>query len=94
MAKRYTAYQMRVASKSCEEMGHSMFAAMLRQAADAMEREKTYQYAVRFNESQNLHAQSSDYSYVKSKADRINASGFTTCHIVRREVGEWEEVEL
>lgn len=38
MARKYTAYQMRVASKSCEEMGHSMVSAMLRQAADTYEK--------------------------------------------------------
>ncbi|MCQ2300812.1 MAG: hypothetical protein MJZ81_11905 [Bacteroidales bacterium] len=34
MAKQYTAYQMRVAAKACEETGQSMVAGMLRQAAE------------------------------------------------------------
>lgn len=34
MDRKYTSYQMRVAASSCDEMGHSMVAEMLRQAAD------------------------------------------------------------
>ena len=41
MDRKYTSYQMRVAASSCDEMGHSMVAAMLRQAADMMDRADT-----------------------------------------------------
>lgn len=34
MDRKYTSYQMRVAASSCDKMGHSMVAKMLRQAAD------------------------------------------------------------
>lgn len=37
---KYTAYQMRLAAKACEETNLSMVAAMLRQAADLQEREE------------------------------------------------------
>ena len=38
MDRKYTSYQMRVAASSCNDMGHSMVAAMLRQAADDIDR--------------------------------------------------------
>ena len=38
MDRKYTSYQMRVAASSCDEIGHSMVAAMLRQAADDIDR--------------------------------------------------------
>lgn len=41
MSRKYTSYQMRVAASSCDEIGHSMVAEMLRQAADAMKREES-----------------------------------------------------
>lgn len=37
MAKQYTAYQMRVAAKACEESGHMILVKMLRQAADVLD---------------------------------------------------------
>ena len=40
MDRKYTSYQMRVAASSCNDMGHSMVAEMLLQAADDIDRNK------------------------------------------------------
>ena len=98
MAK-YTADEMR---EIADELGlvndehHRKASAMLIQSADLMEREdereKMYEYAVLWDYDNNLFVKSTDYSYIKQKMDEVNADG-SVCHLVRRAVGEWEEVE-
>lgn len=98
MAKLFTADEIR---EIADEIGlahddiHEKAAAMLYQAADALESEdergKTYEYAVLWDYDNSLFVKSTDYSYIKQKIDEVNADGFIVCHIVRRSVGEWEE---
>lgn len=66
---------------------------MLRQAADAMEheamREKKYEYSIRFRENQKDYDR--DYIFVSKEYARTVAGD--SLQVVRREVGEWEEVK-
>lgn len=91
MSKKFTAQEIRSAVQKsiCEDN----IAEMLLQYADELEREKRYEYAIRFDESKNLYARSTDYEYAKRVMDNVCADGLIVCHIVRRSVGEWEEVE-
>lgn len=67
-------------------------AEMLRHAADLMEREKRYEYAIIWDCDDSLCEMSIFHDYIKRRMDEINSDG-VACHLVRREVGEWEEVE-
>ena len=95
--RRYTAQEMRKVAKSLSSSEVNLcfdkrdIAAMLRQAADDMEREKRekkYEYAVKESGSHILPVHS-DYA---NPFDGL-ARGDDHCAIVRREVGEWEEVK-
>lgn len=93
MANKYTSYQMRVGSKACYEAGHRTVAGMLQQAAEVMEREereKKYEYSVKEfgGYVQPLHEDSVSLSFLDGRA--IGDENYV---IVRRVVGEWEEVE-
>lgn len=98
MSKQYTADEIR---EIADEIGlahddiHEKAASMLNQAADALdgedERETKFEYAVLWDYDNSLFVKSMDYSYVKQKMDEVNADG-PACHLVRRSVGEWEEV--
>lgn len=97
-AYKYTAYQMRVASKACEEGGHRTVAAMLRQAAEVMEREereKKWEYGIKWLYHMELIADVSDsFETVRERVgSENNENGLTVCNLVRRTVGEWEEVD-
>ena len=72
-------------------------AEMLRQAADDMEREKKYEYATKWDDGKidgispckdEVTDSISFVQYISS----ISADNQTGCKLVRREVGEWEEV--
>lgn len=91
-AFKYTAYQMRVASKACEEGGHRTVAAMLRHAAEVMEREekREYEYSVYPPEVNGV------FQYragAELKALILKQGGISDETIIRRSVGEWEVVE-
>lgn len=82
-ANKYSAYQMRVASKACYEGGHRTVAAMLRQAAEVMEREereKKYEYSVVIN------------GLISIMHEECTPSASKNLTIVRRSVGEWEKL--
>ena len=63
----------------------------IEKAADATYREKLYEYAILWDYDNSLFVKSIDYSYIKQKMDEVNEDG-PVCHLVRREVGEWEEL--
>ena len=95
-SKIYTAQEMREMADELDDAIYTTAAAMLRQAADALEREETreknYQYAVKWN--------GVAISYISSTAEEarnavkeLNADGLTIARLVRREVGEWEDVK-
>lgn len=100
MAKVYTAKEMREAAIVADTVevsdqfyGQEMdkIAAMLRQAADAMDREKKYEYAVEYIDL--YHGGWSVYKdgLTLDEAQKLSHENFS--RIVRREVGEWEEVK-
>lgn len=101
---RYTADEMREMATEAEVIevadqfyGHDMdtIAAMLRQAADALEqeeREKNYEYAVRWLDG-SISSRSSDIKYAQDAEKAINTDRTILVRVVRREVCEWEEVE-
>lgn len=82
--KMYTAQEMRVRADYLEgALADAKTAAMLRQAAGAMEREdreKKYEYSVVLS------------GFVSNMHDEDYPSTSGNIPIVRREVGEWEEV--
>lgn len=92
MSRRYTAQDMRIAAKSflCSEVSlidKRDIAEMLRQAAEMMEREKKYEYAVR-----------TPTGWIDEEATQNTLEDIKLFYedgdtIVRREVGEWEEVK-
>lgn len=93
MDKSYTAQEMREEARIFEARGGSSnIAAMLHQAADEIEREerreKKYEYAVKWNDG--LITQISQTFPCKGELDAIRKYNLT---VVRREVGEWEEVK-
>lgn len=69
---------------------------MLRQAAVLQEREemreRKYEYAILWDYDDSLFEASIFHEYIKRRMDEMNADG-PVCHLVRREVGEWEEVQ-
>ena len=83
-SKVYTARDMRQTANVEELVGRPGVAAMLRQAADMIEREarreKKYEYAIKFDDG--------DIDCVHSEYP------MHSCYkLVRREVGEWKEVK-
>ena len=83
-SKVYTARDMRQTANVEELVGRPWVAAMLRQAADMIEREarreKKYEYAIKFDDG--------DIGCIHSEYP------MHSCYkLVRREVGEWEEVK-
>lgn len=110
MTRKYTAQEMREMATEAEVIevadqfyGHDMdtIAAMLRQAADLMEREKKrekrYEYATKWDDGKidgispckdEVTDSISFVQYISS----ISADDQTGCKLVRREVGEWEVV--
>lgn len=87
MDRKYTAQEMRIVADRLEEFGcKGEVPAMLRQAADMMERDKKYEYAGKYSNGtvSLLHYECIDP--LKSFVDEHH-------RIVRREVGEWEEVK-
>ena len=96
--KRYTAQEMREVAKSLSSSEVNLnfdkrdIASMLRQAADEMEREKKYEYGVKICfESEEHYALDlyDDLEAAKEMAELTKGKR----EILRREVGEWEEVE-
>lgn len=92
MAKIYTAYEMRQTANAEELVGRPNVAEMLRQAADALEREgereKMYEYAAKYKCGfvSGAHFNTANRTaYARSRED-------FDC-VVRRPVGEWEEVK-
>lgn len=94
MSKVYTAREMREQAEYEESVNGSVGTIeMLRQAADAMERkkkrEKKYEYSV--------HPADVYGVYQHRSAAELNVNFFKAlgvrAHLVRREVGEWEEVK-
>lgn len=88
--KQYTAQEMRDAILKLKAFqGNKMtllrIEDMLRQAADAMERKKKYEYAEKFKEG------IVSYLHREKPMDRLDM--YRGSVNVRREVGEWEEVE-
>lgn len=95
MARVYTAREMRQAANAEELVGRPVVAAMLRQAADSLdreEREKKYEYKVLYR----MHDGRVSDSITHTEDIQIAMyslkvySGHDDAHIVRRPVGEWE----
>lgn len=63
----------------------------LRRGKDELVREKKYEYAIIWDYDDSLCEMSIFHDYIKRRMDEINSDG-VACHLVRREVGEWEEV--
>lgn len=101
MHKVYTAQEMRafadaIAGDLCDN-GHRVeytyddlipVIESLRQAADMMEREKKYEYGVRIGENQI----DCDRDYIFESKEYARTVAGDSLQVVRREVGEWEEV--
>ena len=100
MARKFTVEEFREMATEAEVIevydqfdGHNMdtIAAMLRQSADAMDREKKYEYAVKIcfgseeDYALDLH---DDLERAKEMAELPSGNR----KIFRREVGEWEEI--
>lgn len=95
MSRKYTAEEMRDMALNIimsEDDWIEDAAAMLCQAADEMEREKKYEYAVRWTDG-SISCNSNNIKDALDAESGINADGLIICHAVRREVCEWEEVE-
>lgn len=107
MSKRYTAQEMRETAKDIEadlvfsppsDMDDVMHRtmAMLRQAADDLERDKKYEYEVLFRTSQDDEMMERTKAADLADAEHL-ASLMRIEHgdvaIYRREVGEWKEVK-
>ena len=68
-------------------------AAMLRQAADMMEREKRYEYAVMYTALNGRGCISAVRAHcIAASKNILSLYKDENANIVRREVGEWEEV--
>ena len=100
MSKIYTAQEMRNCADNCDASRiNPCVSAMLRQAADVMEREecrdKKYQYEVWYTAKDGGARRSTGRAFSLESAKRILSmyKEFSDAHIVRREVGEWEEVK-
>ncbi len=66
---------------------------MLRQAADMMEQERKFEYAVEYSEFPGKWEVYKD-GLTLVDAQKLSSESWSNPHrIVRREVGEWEEVE-
>lgn len=89
--KQFTAEEMRGMALVEESYGWDIAAEMLRQAADELERETKYEYAILWDYDDSLFEASIFYEYIKQRMDELNADG-RACHLVRREVGKWEPV--
>lgn len=91
-SKVYTASEMRHrADKEQHSYHDNITAAMLRQAADMMEREKKYEYAVEYEDL--YHGGWSVYKNGLTLDEAQKLSTESWSRIVRREVGDWEEVK-
>lgn len=109
MAKRYTAQEMRSYADAIagdlrdnDHGGVEYFyddlipvIESLRQAADAMEREKKYEYKVLYCMHDGRVSDSITHTEdIQTAMDSLKVySGHDDAHIVRRSVGEWEEVK-
>lgn len=100
--KRFTAEEMRVRANYEEYANMNMKTArMLRQAADDLEREeqraKGYEYAVEYIRKRTGKCVGKSASHFARIEDAKRAHTFSTSgevlRFVRREVGEWEEVD-
>lgn len=94
--KRYTAQEMRIWAGQIEFDGPvkcgldaCRIAAMLRQAADDMERERRYEYAARYSDG---HIPAFHYRSMDDVLDGEGPFADEEFVVVRRQVGEWEEV--
>lgn len=81
-----------------EQYGYlSIASMMLRRAADAMEREeleKKYEYKILYRFNGYLYDSIRHSQNIQSAQKTLGVySGHEDAHIVRRSVGEWEEVE-
>lgn len=86
MSKIYTAQEMRERAEMCERYSDVATAEMLRQAADALEREKKYEYRIT--------TVVADYGFLTlEKAKEFKRHHKLDEPIFRREVGEWEKLK-
>lgn len=100
MAK-YTAVEMRSAASYVEtydvfEDHDREIASMLRQAADMMERERKYEYAIKYKKGWSACVERMSKTHYESDALALaDACPLVTeeTKLVRRAVGEWEEVK-
>lgn len=94
MARKYNSADFRQMAIVRKTWHDDMTAEMLLEAADLLdelEREKKYEYAILWDYDDSLFEASIFYEYIKQRMGELNADG-RACHLVRREVGEWEEV--
>ena len=98
--KMYTAQEMRVRSDYLEgALADAKTAAMLRQAANMMEREekreKKYEYAAHYYRNGCMVGKSMERweTLQEAKWANLYCRGGETIVFARREVGEWEEVD-
>ena len=93
-SKAYTAQEMRGMADELDDAIYTTASAMLRQAADAMEREKKrvkkYEYAEKCVTDGGWSIVYRHRTDLLAYAKEIQDSG---TELVRREVGEWEEVK-
>lgn len=96
MAKKYTAQEMRQRANAEEHLWHDRLTAeMLRQAADIMEREKKYEYVARYISRINGEICENFGNRYDTKEEVMENALRSCCvqtTIMRRAVGEWEEV--
>lgn len=89
MSRRYTAQEMREMALVEESYGWDVVAKMLRQAADDLEREekreRNYEYAEKFKEGM--------VACLHRERPVDHCEMWPGSIAVRREVGEWEEVQ-
>ena len=96
MSKVFTAQEMRVRADKEERHWHDHVTAdMLRQAADALERKekrgKKYEYAVKWLDENSVANNMGEHR--KWAESIVRDVGSSKVRLVRRPVGEWEEVK-
>lgn len=104
MSRKYTAQEMRELAAMINHGGAFALTdssiieaniAMLRQAADMMERERKYEYAAQYFRRGKCVGRSAGHYTTLDVAKRNNTfcTSGEELRFVRREVGEWEEVQ-
>ncbi|MCQ2299949.1 MAG: hypothetical protein MJZ81_07500 [Bacteroidales bacterium] len=93
-SKVYSAQDMRDAANSREAWGYKdALNNMLRQAAEALEREKKYEYSVLYCVDESEFNDVRHFDTLDDAKDNVDDCGYDELKFVRREVGEWEEVK-